>query len=63
MAYHLAAIKVQAMKNDPTRRHQELADVASLLRLPDVDTSEVREQFARHRMLALWDEIEPQSSD
>ncbi|HEY3171186.1 MAG TPA: hypothetical protein VGK86_01280 [Thermoanaerobaculia bacterium] len=30
---HLAAMKVQAMKNDPERRHQELADIGYLIRL------------------------------
>ena len=34
---HLAAMKVQAMKNDPGRTLQEMADIQFLLRLPGVD--------------------------
>jgi hypothetical protein len=33
-AEHLAAMKVHAMRNDPTRLVQDLADVQHLLRLP-----------------------------
>lgn len=45
---HLAAMKVQAIKNDPERRLQDLADIQSLLRLPGVDRAEVRGYFERH---------------
>jgi hypothetical protein len=31
---HLAAMKVQAMKNDPSRTFQDLADIQALLSLP-----------------------------
>lgn len=55
---HLAAMKVQAMKNDPERTFQELADVRFLLRLPGVDRDEVRRQFARHGLEDRFRELE-----
>ncbi len=54
---HLAAMKLLAMKNDPERRLRELADIALLLRLPDVDREAVRKQFERHGMLESWREL------
>lgn len=39
---HLIAMKVHAMKNDPTRSFKELADVQFLLGLPGVDQTEAR---------------------
>ena len=56
-AEHLAAMKVLAMKHDPERRLQELADIRSLLHLPGVDREEIRELFERHEMLRFWDEL------
>ena len=58
-AEHLAAMKALAMKSDPERRLQDLADIERLLRLPGVDRSEVRDVFERHGMLAFWRELEP----
>lgn len=54
---HLAAMKILAMKNDPERRHQELADVARLLQLPGIDRDEVRGYFEQHGLGACWDEL------
>ena len=51
-------MKVLAMKNDPERRLQELADIASLLRLPSVDREEIRGFFERYGMLRFWDGLE-----
>ena len=45
---HLVALKVFAIKNDPSRRLRELADIAHILRLPDVNMKEVEEYFAKH---------------
>jgi hypothetical protein len=56
----MAAMKVLAMKNDPERKLQELADIAALLRLPGVDAADVRRAFERHGMLAWWGELENQ---
>jgi hypothetical protein len=55
---HLAALKVVAMKNDPGRIFQEMADIRFLLQLPQVDRSEVRAYFERHGMSERYDDIE-----
>jgi hypothetical protein len=55
---HLAAMKVLAMKNDPDRVYQDLADIRGLLRLPDVDRQEVRGYFQRHGLLERYHELE-----
>jgi hypothetical protein len=54
---HLAAMKVAAMRADPARLFQDLADVRFLLTLPGVDREEVRSHFARHGMEARFDEL------
>ena len=46
-AEHLVAMKVQAIKNDPARSFQDLADIRSLLLLPDIDQAEVERYFVR----------------
>jgi hypothetical protein len=47
-AEHLAAMKVLAMKNDPSRTFQDMADIQALLRLPGVDKGEIQGYFERH---------------
>jgi hypothetical protein len=54
---HLAALKVVAMKNDPSRELQDLADIRYLLTLPGVDRIEVRGYFERHGLESRFDEI------
>jgi hypothetical protein len=54
---HLAAMKILAMKNDPARAFQELADIRALLALPGVDREEVRGYFARHGLAERFDEL------
>ena len=56
-AEHLAAMKVQAIKNDPSRELQDLADIQALLRLPGVDAAEVRGYFERAGLLDRYDAI------
>jgi hypothetical protein len=56
-AEHLAAMKIQAMKNDPQRTLQEMADIQFLLRLPGIDEQEIRSYFERHGLLEKFDEI------
>lgn len=56
-AEHLAAMKVQAMKNDPRRAPQDLADVAFLLRLGEIDREEVRGYFEKAGMGERFDEL------
>ena len=54
---HLVAMKVQAMRNDPSRRFQDLADVQFLLGLPGVDEAEIRRYFEQHDLLGSFDEL------
>ena len=56
-AEHLAAMKVQAMRNDPSRLVQDLADVQHLLRLPETDRGEVRGYFERAGMLDWYEKL------
>ena len=55
---HLAALKVVALKNAPSRELQDLADIRYLLTLPGVDRIEVRGYFERHGLESRFDEIE-----
>jgi hypothetical protein len=57
-AEHLAAMKVHAIKNDSSRRHQELADIRFLLKLPDIDREEIRGYFEASGLGNLYDELE-----
>jgi hypothetical protein len=51
-------MKVQAMKNDPTRALQDLADIHFLLTLPGVDREQVKAYFVRHGLEKRFDELE-----
>jgi hypothetical protein len=55
---HLIAMKIVAMKNDPSRTYQDMADVRFLLSLPGVDREEVRAQFEKHGLLERYRELE-----
>jgi hypothetical protein len=55
---HLAAMKTLAMKNDPGRTFQEMADIRFLLHLPGVDRQEIRAYFERYGMGERFDELE-----
>jgi len=54
---HLAALKVLAMKNDPSRIFQEMADLRFLIALPGVDRSEIHTYFTRHDLEDRFDEL------
>ncbi len=56
-AEHLAAMKIQATKNDPERTFQEMSDILFLLRLPEIDRDEVREYFERQGLIEKYYEI------
>jgi hypothetical protein len=56
-AEHLVAMKVQAMRNDPSRQMQDLADVQYLLGLPDTDREEVRGYFEKAGMLDWYGKL------
>jgi hypothetical protein len=55
---HLVAMKIQAMKNDPERTFQEMADILFLIRLPGIDQDEVREYFVKQSMMDKYNEIQ-----
>jgi D-arabinose 1-dehydrogenase-like Zn-dependent alcohol dehydrogenase len=55
---HLIAMKIVAMKNDPSRTYQDMADIKSLLSIPGVDREEVRSQFEKHGLLERYLELE-----
>lgn len=54
---HLAAMKVLALKNDPTRTFRELADIQSLLTLPGVDAGAIERTFVQHGLREKFDEL------
>jgi hypothetical protein len=56
-AEHLCAMKCLAMKNDPTRALQDMADVQRLLELPQIDEDQVRGYFERHGLMDAYREI------
>jgi hypothetical protein len=56
-AEHLVAMKVHAMRNDPTRLVQDLADVQHLLRLPETDRAEVRGYFEKAGLLEWYERV------
>ena len=55
---HLVAMKVTAMNNAPHRVLIDAPDIAFLLTLPEIDRDKAREQFARHGLLRIFDELE-----
>lgn len=54
---HLAAMKVFALKNDRSRRLQEMTDIRFLLELPGVDRGAIRREFLRHGLESEADEV------
>jgi hypothetical protein len=54
---HLAAMKVQAMKNDPQRALREMDDIRFLLELPGIDEDEIRGYFERAGLGDRYDEL------
>ncbi len=56
-AEHLIAMKVLAMKNDPSRAFQELADIQHLMTTPGIDEAEVEACFQRYGLAEKYDEL------
>ena len=50
-------MKVQAIRDDPSRRFKDLADIQFLLGLPGVDEAEIRRYFELHHLLGSFDEL------
>ena len=57
-AEHLAAMKIQAMKKDPERTFQEMADIQFLMRLPGIDKKEIKGYFEKQGLLDKYNEIQ-----
>jgi hypothetical protein len=57
-AEHLAMMKAIAMKNFPHRTLFEGEDVRLLLNVPGVDRTAIRDYYARHGLLELFNAIE-----
>ncbi len=55
---HLAAMKALAIRNDPSRKLREMADIGFLLGLPGVDRQRVRRFFAGYGLEGVWRDIE-----
>ncbi len=54
---HIAAMKIHAMKHDPSRTLQEMADIQFLLGLPEIDEEAIRAYFERSGLLERYLEI------
>ena len=54
---HMIAMKVHAMKNDPSRTLREMSDVQHLLLLTDVDRDAARGYFEKAGLRERFDEI------
>ncbi len=55
---HLAAMKALAIRNDPSRKLREMADIAFLLGLPGVDRRRVKRFFAGYGLEGVYRDIE-----
>jgi hypothetical protein len=55
---HLAAMKIHAMKNDPSRTFQEMADIQFLMTLPGVDRDQIRVYFEQSGQLERFHDLE-----
>ena len=56
-AEHLIAMKLQALRNDPSRELQDLADIQFLLGLPETNRQKVRRYFERAGMTDWYDKL------
>jgi hypothetical protein len=54
---HLIAMKVHAIKNDPSRTFRELADIQFLMSLPGVNQEQIRTYFDKGGLLERYDEL------
>jgi hypothetical protein len=55
---HLVAMKVFAMKNDPSRTFREMADIRFLMTLPELERDEIRRCFEKHGLGHRYGELE-----
>lgn len=57
---HLAALKIFAVKNDPSRKLRELADLQWILTLRGIDKEQVRKYCVQYGEEELWKILESQ---
>ena len=55
---HLAAMKIFAIKNNPSRTFQDLDDIRFLLTLPEVDREEIKQFFIKYGLEELYEEVQ-----
>jgi hypothetical protein len=55
---HLIAMKVHAIRNDPSRAFRDLADIQFLLERAEVDRSAVRTLFVEAGLEERWNELD-----
>jgi predicted nucleotidyltransferase len=58
---HLIAMKVHAIKNDPSRTLQDLADIQFLMSLPGIDEAEIRSYFEKSDLSDLYERVKEQT--
>jgi hypothetical protein len=58
---HLIAMKILAMKNDPTRVFREMEDIRYLMGLEAVDRDRVKPYFEKHGLMGRFHELEETS--
>ena len=51
-------MKAQAMKNDPERTFQEMADILFLMQLPGINKTEIRDYFEKLGLIDRYNEIQ-----
>ncbi len=56
-AEYLAAMKILAMKNDPSRTFKEMADIQFILTLPGIDEQKIQNYFRKHGLENKYYEI------
>ncbi len=54
---HIIALKILAIKNDPSRTFKEMADIQFLMEFPDIDHEMVKGFFAKQEMMDTYHEI------
>lgn len=54
---HIAAMKIFAMKNDPSREYQEMADLQFILSLPGIDKKEIKGYFESYGLEEKYEEL------
>jgi hypothetical protein len=54
---HVIAMKVFAIKNDPSRKFREMEDIRFLASRPGVDRSQIQSYFTKHGLAGLYDEL------